>query len=1010
MPKRIRPSILVLLLSEVLLLLLFPASLVFTSNITAGGDTPVHFMTAAAMSKNLFSFFSPVEWSNAAFGGFPLFLNYFPLPFALTGLLARVIPPQIAFKLVTLLAIIPLPAAVYMCLRRLGQGKNIPGLGALLSFLFLLTTGDSMWGANIRSTLAGEFAYGISFIFYVIFIGKLYSDVSAGRSPRGCSAIEALMAMCSGYPVLQAVTGSCYFLVRGGKSAYWLRLHAVAAGLAAFWLLPLLWRLPWTSRYSFSWYFHSWAEIFPPLLWPSIAGTAIYLFSLARGLWRSGKKLREILKESIDSPELYLFWQLATALLGFSLASASGLVDVRFLPFAQITLVLTGAIGWGRFLSRLPKPGVCLAGFCAAGVIFGLAGAPSVDRWITWNYSGMESKPLWNTFRQVNDYLRGDENSARTAFEHSHINNEAGSTRAFELSPYFSGRPTLSGLYMQSALNAPFVYYLQSEISATPSCPLEQYYYSRPDPEGAAARLRLFNVSRVVAVSADMADALSFSPDYVLLKAFAPYAIFRVRGCGNSYVAPLKYYPLRISPRNWKRVQFDWFRKSSLQVPLVVASRNSPGNYWKKLEPYDGRPGQIPALPVPGSGEVRAKAVLSKGRITIETSKPGFALWIKVSYHPDWHITSGQGELYPVSPAFMLLVPKTRRVVLTFDTRSGIYIAGKAFSLLTLLVLAAELVFVRIGPFTGKRTAAQQTDRSSPGEIKRTNFRYLFFFALMATVVIAAVSTRNYRDPTLLYRLAAARFDKMEARAPIGSNPSKNPGATALSPERLQLFKLFDSCMSGFDHSTVFDNCESYKARLMAEGGMWKELRPLLERYLEDNPDSRMYPQALFRLGEASLAAGGNDDAERFFRQALFTWPPNEATKAAGLRLEGLLGARPLMETAQELFASGKYLQAYSLYEALALSPDQNTRDATVLSLAYCALRLNRPREASDLFLKWLGPNFDRPQSARVKADLGKCQALMDYDSKLIKADRGCRSTRAAPIVRLMIRAERIFR
>ena len=479
-----------MLISEAVLLLLFPAQLIFKSSLTAGGDTPVHFMSAVAMSQELFRFFSPVAWVNGAFGGFPLFLNYFPLPFALMALISKALPLRIAFKLVTLLAIFPLPPAVYLCLRRLGYGQNVPGIGALLSLLFLFTTKNSMWGANICSALAGEFAYSISFILYVIFTGKLYADIEAGRSPLTASILEALMTLCSGYPVLQAAMGSSWFIVRGGRLKYLLRLHAAAAGLAAFWLLPLLWRLPWSTSYSFSWHFKSWSEIAPPLLLPSIAGTFMLALFPPPGRPRSGKKFTQVFKESIGSPELYLFWQFATAMLGFSLARSLGLVDARFLPFAQITLVLLGAVGWGRLLSHLPKPGLCLAGFCSAAVVLALTSAPYLDRWITWNYSGMESKPLWSSFRQVNDYLKGDENSPRVACEHNDITNEAGTVRAFELLPLFSGRSTLAGLYMQSALNAPFVYYLRSSLPrlrVAPSNNIIIHGPTRPAPPNGCA-------------------------------------------------------------------------------------------------------------------------------------------------------------------------------------------------------------------------------------------------------------------------------------------------------------------------------------------------------------------------------------------------------------------------------------------------------------------------------------------------------------------------------------------
>ena len=311
------------------------------------------------------------------------------------ALISKAVSLQIAFKLVTLLAVIPLPAAVYLCLRRLGYGQNTPAIGAVLSLPFLLMTENSMWGGNICSTLSGEFAFGISFILYIIFTGKLYADISERKSPSGNSALEALIAMSHGYPLLQSVMGSSYFILRGRNLRYILQLHAAAVGLAAFWLLPFLWRIPWNTPYAHSWHFESWAEIAPPLLWPSFAGTLIVACSGIRNLFRPGTGIYPpSFKESIDCPEFYLFWQFAIALLGFSLATSLGLVDIRFLPFAQIMLVLLGAVGWGRLLSRLPRPNLWLAGFCAGIIALALTRAAAVDSWIQWNYSGMESKPL----------------------------------------------------------------------------------------------------------------------------------------------------------------------------------------------------------------------------------------------------------------------------------------------------------------------------------------------------------------------------------------------------------------------------------------------------------------------------------------------------------------------------------------------------------------------------------------------------------------------------------------
>ena len=316
--------------------------------------------------------------------------------------------------------------------------------------------------------------------------------------------------------------------------------------------------------------------------------------SCLRNLLGPGKKLSFVFKESIECPELYLLWQFGVALLGFSLAPFLGLIDMRFLPFAQIMLVMLGAVGWGRLLSRLPRPNLWLAGFCAAVVALALSKAALVDSWIQWNYSGMQSKPLWHSYLLVNEYLSGDENSPRVVFERNNITTETGSPRAFELLPYYAGRSTLEGLYMESGLNAPFIFYLQSELTQTPSASFQPYYFHGPIPAARPHTCALFNVSQVIALSDDITNALDSSPDYELGMVVPPYRIYRLRGCGDSYVEPLRFRPLRIPPRDWKKRQYDWFRKSSLGVPLVVASQDRPVTSGKTCRPMTGTPDTFP--------------------------------------------------------------------------------------------------------------------------------------------------------------------------------------------------------------------------------------------------------------------------------------------------------------------------------------------------------------------------------------------------------------------------------
>jgi len=971
--RRVKIPALLLLAGEIFLLAFFPPSLILAPTITAGGDTPSHFISTLAMQADPSACLSPVTWVHGNYAGFPLFLNYFPLPFAVMAFISLLIPLTIAFKLVTLLAVIPLPLAVFYCLRRLGSKGHVPALGALFSIQFLFMTENSMWGGNICSTLAGEFSFGIAFILAICLTGRLFRDAAEHKSLVGNAFLEALIALGSGYPLLHAGTGTSFFLMRKGCIRYILCLHALAFGLIGFWILPLIFRLSWGTPYAHTWLFQSWTEILPPLLWPAAAGALIGLYSHIRTLPRNLRGLYSPLKsDSSASPELYLWWQFGTALLGFSLAPALGLVDIRFLPFAQIMLVMLGAIGWGRVIMILPRPNAWMTGFAAIILVIAASKAPTINSWVQWNYSGMESKPLAQSFERINAYIRGSENSPRVVYEHSEMHNAAGTTRAFEMLPVYSGRSTLEGLYMQSSISSPFVFYIQSELSHPASCPYAQYYYSRPDPERAAKHLALFNVSQVIAITDNIANALDYSPEYVFQAAFPPYTLYGLAAPADSYVEPVRFQPRRISHTNWRQVQFDWFRRSSLTVPLVVASEKTGGDFWQGLPVYAGMPENIPEIPILAPGElVKADAVLGKNRITITTDKPGHPLWIKESYSPDWKISEGGGELYMASPAFMLLVPQCSRTVLTFDTGSGPYLFGKILSLLALASCAALLLI-------GKHRRAENLAAPTPAQsVFPVNARFFAAAAVLAGIVVFAAATRSHRDPLLIYESAKAQYEKAEETA---EKISSGRGGAEDESKKERLLQsasaLFDECMQKYPDSSIFDHCLFFKIRMLTAAQKWEEASSILERFLPTHPDTRIYSDCLLVLGTARLHAGDSGKAEEYFRKAALTWPESTGARQAGRQLAQMSGPETILAEAREHFAAEQYPAAYLLSRSLSFNEDEKIRNESLLLLAYCSYHMQRWEEAANLFTQWLSANFDSPESEEAQHALSRCSII----------------------------------
>jgi len=989
------PVVLLLVFEIVFLLLYFPPSLILEPTVTAGGDTPSHFISALAM-RNPFSFFSPVTWFHGNFAGFPLFLHYFPLPFLLIGLISLLTSIAVSFKLVTMLAVIPLPAAVFYCLRRMAGGSRAPALGSILSLPFLMMEENHMWGGNIASTLAGEFAYGISFILAIILLGRIYSDAPNRRSLLGNSFIESLIALSNGYPILQVGMGTSYFLLRGGSTRYILCMHALAFALAAFWLLPLLFYSSWNSPLAHWWSFRKPFEFLPPLLWPSIAGAVIGLCFHAR------KLLQLIMRatsgpESRINPEQYLWWQFGISLLGFGLAPYFGLVDVRFLPFTQIFIVMLGAIGWSKLIGILPRPRYWLAVFAAAMIVFTFAKSTMVESWIRWNYSGMEAKPLWKSYSEANRFLEGTENAARVAWEHSEIINGAGSTRALEMLPHYSGRSTLEGLYTQSSLSTPFVFYIQSEISQAPTTPMTSYYYSRFDPDRAANHLRLFNVNQMVAVTENTRNALDSSPEFEPQSSFPPFMIYSLKNAPNSYIEPLRFRPLRIPLPGWRKVQYDWFRLASLDVPLIVAPDDSPGDFLKTIPVFSGSLENLPKVPISGFDNVEANAFLAENHISITTSVPGHPLWIKVSYHPCWRIARGEGELYPVSPAFMLLIPKTSEVILEFDTGSGIYLLGKTLSLLAVALCGGILGVNRVrkarasvrpisadpgeAPRSCSRTPEEITVPAavSRGPIFPARARLIAAAALMIALISVAILARSRTNPQLLHDAAAKKFEQAEQIQP---GAESNEPEREISSERDRLIRetmdLVERNISNFPDSAVFDYCIYFKAWLLIEEKKTTEARTMLLDFLRTHPDTRVLSECLSFLGETYAQAGDTDEAEEYFRRAALIWPASRATRHAGMRLGELIGFDAVFSSARNFFESGEYLKAYSLFMGLTFHADERIRDRSILWLGYCCFEMERWEEAANLFLQWLNVHFDSPESPQAKLALMRCNVMID--------------------------------
>ena len=821
------------------LLSYFKPSLLLSSSITTGGDTGSHYYTAQYVKDVLLPKGKISGWCQGNLAGFPILQNYFPLPFFLMAVLSWLIPLQVSFKLVTVLGIFLLPFCTYLFFRFLRQPFPVPIIGAVFSLPFLFMEGNSMWGGNIPSTLAGTFCYSLGFAFAVLWVGLLYRTITEDRSFVPPAILLAATGLCHGYTLLFAVFASSFFLFTRRHFTHNLRIllkvHITAFLLMGFWLIPLMAFLPYTTRFSIYWIFFGWEqilrEIFPVILFPFMG-----LF-LIGSFWLILKKLRTPSADNL-MPWAYLTYLVFCGLGLYMAGYRIGVVDIRFLPFFQFFLIVGGAL----LFSLIPvdlKAGVVLAFLVLISTCLWVDNRETfIGSWIKSNYAGFEKKRLWQSFSQVNKYLKGTPQDPRVVYEHSMLHEGVGTVRAFENLPLFSGRSTLEGVYIQASLPVPFIFYIQSEISQKPSMPIPDYSYSRFNLIRGSEHLRLFNVRDVVAVEPETKRALKRSPSYQFQFGAGPYEVYELLTNPNRYVEPVRNRPVLISKGDWRRIFYRWFRLGDLSIPMVY-KENAEGKDRKRFYPMEDT--EVRSLPkTPLETAVPLKETIKEEEVLIDGAAIGKPLLIKISFHPNWHV-EGADEIYLASPGFMLIYPDAPRVRLYYG-KTWPDCVGAALTFAAVFILLI-FRFCRLQALRGRLTI--WFDRVVVKAVCVTGFLFL----VVSAYYFLSLS-REY--PVLSYNQGIHHFTNGDFQKARGN---------------------FKDVLIRFPQTLVVDQAAFHYAICFYREKEWDKAISALRDLLEMYPDSGRAAETLYHLGLCYLHSGRTEEARAEFEQTIEQFP-----------------------------------------------------------------------------------------------------------------------------------------
>ena len=694
---------------------------VLSSSTPAGGDMGAHVWGPAYLRDHLLPSLRLTGWSPDWYAGFPAYHFYMVVPSLAIALGSFVVPYGVAFKLVAISGVLTLPIACWAFGRLVRLPFPAPPLLAVAGTVFLFDRSFSIYGGNIASTLAGEFAFSISLSLAIVFLGVVGRGLDDGRHRFAAALLLALVGLCHAIPMFFALAGAAIWLVMSvvRRSGFVLRVWwlisagVVGMALTAWWILPFYLRSPhmsdmgWEKKTDFVNQLFQRQNLDPQLVdVPPIKWTLV--------LALLGVVLSIILKRRGGVFLLFMACALAAA---FVLVPQGRLWNARLLGFWFLCLYLLAAVGvaeLGRTIATLvtsdpdrPRRSVTIAtaviGALAALVMLALplralpnrigVGPVSVEiggnradgryhwlflstrdssfvpSWARWNFTGYEGKPAYPEYHDLMttmDEVGEVHGCGRAMWEHEEQHDRYGTPMALMLLPFWTDGciGSMEGVYFESSGTTPFHFINQDELSWGASNPQRGLPYVPGPPDQVQfdrgiRHLQMLGVKYYMAITEQLTEFARTNTSLRQVATSGPWTIFEVTD--SALVEPLRDEPVvltGVKPAQWEKAVMPWYIDPERWS--VWPAAGGPAS-WQRL-PADATPEAIPTVPV-----AVTDIVVGTDTVSFDVSRTGTPVVVKVSYFPNWKVSGAEGP-WRIGPNLMVVVPTSTRVELHYGT------------------------------------------------------------------------------------------------------------------------------------------------------------------------------------------------------------------------------------------------------------------------------------------------------------------------------------------------------
>jgi hypothetical protein len=703
--------------------------LLLADTTAAGGDMGAHVWGPAFLRDHLLSAGRLSGWSPDWYAGFPAYVFYMVVPSLFVVALDVVLPYNIAFKLVTVAGLVALPASAWALGRLARLPFPGPPLLAVAATAFLFDRSFSIYGGNIASTLAGEFAFSHSLAFSLVFLGVVLRGLETGRHRALAAVLLALTAVTHVIPAIFAVVAGLIALALRAdrhRLRWALATGVVGAALTSFWTVPFVWRRPYLNDMGWERITTFWERLLPGPLGEAITGLAggratadvpgdiTWVAVLAVvGVGVSIAFRRRL--------GIFLTVVAVVAAAGFLVAPQGRLWNARLLPFWYLALYLLAAIAVAEvirsiavLLARRPTEEPSRAGLVAGPIIAALlmmvviglplrtlpfgstspdgtyhwptraVGVATTDRsfvpdWARWNYSGYERKAAYPELAGIVETMAEvgrTEGCGRAMWEYESELNRFGTPMALMLLPYWTDGciGSMEGLYFEASATTPYHFLNQSLLSASPSRAQRNLPYSDLDVARGVEHLQLLGVRYYLAFSDRAVAQAEEVADLRLVASSEPMPVTRD---GIESETTWRVYEVAgtdlVVPLQAEPVVLDDIALGGEEWLEAAVDWYVDPDRGDVFLAEDGPPGWArvsadgePARTPLGSTEVTATEQ-GVGTISFEVSQPGVPVLVRASYFPNWQASGADGP-WRVTPNLMVVTPTDTSVTLSYGT------------------------------------------------------------------------------------------------------------------------------------------------------------------------------------------------------------------------------------------------------------------------------------------------------------------------------------------------------